>query len=163
MLYKADLSYLMRQELPSIGYQKRLCYRTDYNEVENLYWLINKRVFDNKLEMPVIEVSPRCRNYWGICYGGHDYTHTTNSFCKIKLMDKWYCKQWLITTLAHEMCHQYQWDVLGDERELHGKDRLMSHGPSFYKFREKLAEQGISLKIAHSRRKWFETQDLFKS
>jgi hypothetical protein len=77
-------------------------------------------------------------------------------------MDKWYCKQWLITVLAHEMCHQYQWDIQGMERLKRGKQPLMSHGPSFFVFRDKLKKHGISLKGAHSKRKWFWYQNLFK-
>lgn len=78
-------------------------------------------------------------------------------------MDKWYCRQWLITTLAHEMCHQYQWDIIGEQRISGGKDRLMSHGPSFFIFRDKLKDQGISLKTAHRSRKWFRYQNLFRA
>jgi hypothetical protein len=79
------------------------------------------------------------------------------------MMDKWFCPQWFVTTLAHEMVHQFQWDVLGPERQDNGKDWLMSHGPSFYAFREDLEPHNISLKVAHSQRRWFKHQDLFKA
>jgi hypothetical protein len=163
MFRNKNLSELMVEDLPTIGRQKKLCYRTDYNEVIALYKLINKSVFNNKLEMPIIEVVPRCRKYWGICYGSHERSPGRRSYCKIRVMDKWFCKQWLITVLAHEMCHQYQWDIVGDNRLKKGKDRLMSHGPSFYIFREKLAKNNISLKRHHRTRKWFKTQNFFKS
>ena len=65
MLRKTNLTELMREELPPISYQKRLCYRTDRDEVIALYHLINKTIFNNKLVMPEIEVMPRCRKYWG--------------------------------------------------------------------------------------------------
>ncbi len=158
MFRKANLAELMREELPPIAYQKRLLYRTDRTEVEMLFKLINKAVFNNKLPMPEIEVVPRCRKYWGICFGGHDRIPGKKSLCKIRLMDKWFCRQWLITTLAHEMCHQYQWDIVGDKRIKEGKERLMSHGPSFYIYRDKLAKQGISLKRSHGMRRWFKHQ-----
>jgi hypothetical protein len=77
-------------------------------------------------------------------------------------MDKWYSRQWLITVLAHEMCHQYQWDVQGLERLKKGKEPIMSHGPSFFVFRDKLKEHGIALKSAHSKRRWFLHQNMFK-
>ena len=112
--------------------------------------------------MPEIEVMPRCRKYWGMCFATHDMPTKTESFCKIRLMDKWYCKQWLITVLAHEMCHQYQWDVQGVQRLNEGKQPIMSHGPSFFVFRDKLKKHGISLKSAHGRRRWFKHQNLFK-
>ena len=163
MFKKANLTELMREELPPIAYQKRLYYRTDYDEVVRLYRMLNKSIFNNKLIMPEIEVMPRCRKYWGMCYGSLEMPTKTESFCKIRLMDKWYCKQWLITVLAHEMCHQYQWDVQGVERLNRGKEPIMSHGPSFFVFRDKLKKHGISLKSAHSKRKWFKHQNLFKA
>jgi hypothetical protein len=162
MFRKANLTELMREELPPIAYQKRLCYRTDYDEVVALYRLINKTIFNNELIMPEIEVMPRCRKYWGMCYGSLEMPTKNKSFCKIRLMDKWYCRQWLIAILAHEMCHQYQWDVEGLKRLGRGKEPIMSHGPSFFVFREKLKKHGIALKSAHSRRKWFRYQNLFK-
>lgn len=162
MFRKANLAELMREELPPIAYQKRLCYRTDYDEVVALYRLINKTIFNNKLIMPEIEVMPRCRKYWGMCFGALQMPTKSKSYCKIRLMDKWYCRQWLINVLAHEMCHQYQWDVEGMKRLNKGKEPIMSHGPSFFVFREKLKKHGICLKSAHSKRKWFLYQNLFK-
>ena len=162
MFRKANLTELMRQELPPIAYQKRLLYRTDHNEVVMLYRLINKTIFDNKLKMPEIEVMARCRKYWGMCYGSYDTPTKNKSSCKIRMMDKWYCRQWLITVLAHEMCHQYQWDVQGIERRKIGKDPIMSHGPSFFVFRDKMKKHGISLKSAHGRKRWFKHQNFFK-
>jgi len=162
MFNRSELSELMQEELPSIGYQKRLSYRTNYDEVEYLYRLINHNVFNNKLIMPEIEVVPRCRKYWGICFASVNMPTKTESFCRIRLMDKWYCKQWLITTLAHEMCHQYQWDVQGPKRLREGKEPILSHGPSFFVFKDKLAKHGIPLKHAHGMRRWFKHQNLFK-
>ena len=152
----------MNQPLPAIGYQKKLQYHTNYRKVLSLYKIINKEIFNNKLPTPIIEVVPRCREYWGQCYGEVYRIRYRKSHCRIRVMDKWFCEQWLITTLAHEMCHQYQWDILGQDREAKGMDRLMSHGPSFYVFRDKLARYGIPLKRHHRQRKWFATQDMFK-
>jgi hypothetical protein len=159
----SELSFLMSENLPSISYQKKMRYRTNDNEVENLYKLINQSIFDNVLIMPELEVRGRCRKYWGMCFGEFEKPNEANTYCKIRVMDKWFCKQWLITTLAHEMCHQYQWDIIGAERKNQGKDPLMSHGPTFFIHRTKLAEHGISLKKYHGMRRWFRTQDFFKS
>ena len=153
----------MESPLPSIGQQKRLSYRTNINEVTRLYKMLNWYIFDNALSMPTLEVVPRCRKYWGMCYGSYDAPIRNRSSCKIRLMDKWYCKQWLVAVLAHEMCHQYQWDIQGLERRKVGKDPIMSHGPSFFVFRDRLKKHGISLKGSHSRRKWFLYQNLFKA
>lgn len=94
---------------------------------------------------------------------GHIQKTSTGSHCTIRMMDKWFCPQWFVTTLAHEMVHQYQWDVLGPERQENGKDWLMSHGPSFFEFKPDLEDYDISLKTAHSQRRWFKHQDLFKA
>lgn len=162
MSKKSELLAMMKEDLPPIGQQKRLNYRTSKSEVIGYYKLINKLIFNNQLQMPDIEVSARCRKYWGICIGNHEKVKYRQTHCKIKLMDKWFCRQWLLTTLAHEMCHQYQWDILGDQRINEGKERIMSHGKSFYLFREKLAMHGISLKRSHGQKRWFKTQNLFK-
>lgn len=160
----SPLIEMMQERLPCLSYQKRLGYRTSLSEVEELYKIINHSIFDNKLQVPELIVASRCRKYWGMCYGEIEKPNDDkDTYCKIKLMDKWFCRQWLITTLAHEMCHQYQWDILGPQREENGKYPLMSHGPTFFLYRNKLAEHGISLKRAHSKRRWFATQDFFKS
>jgi hypothetical protein len=163
MFKNKSLHELMLEDLPSISQQKRLTYRTTHAEVTALYRLINKTIFNNKLLMPELEVAPRCREYWGLCFGSFIRPTARKSNCKIRLMDKWYCRQWLIIVLAHEMCHQYQWDIQGMERLKRGKQPLMSHGPSFFVFRDKLKNYGISLKSAHSKRKWFWYQNLFKA
>jgi hypothetical protein len=85
-----------------------------------------------------------------------------SSQCKIRLSDKWYCKQWLINTLAHEMAHQYQWDVYSKTRHLEGKYPVMSHGPSFYTFRKQLAKYGLVLKRSSGMKRWFRYQRLDK-
>jgi hypothetical protein len=157
-----SLEEMMDAPLPSIAYQKRLMYRTNYSEVTTLYRQLNYYIFDEELTLPIIEVAPRCRQYWGICYGAHEKKRYKRSLCKIRLMDKWFCKQWLITTLAHEMCHQYQWDIIGEKRIEEGKDRLMSHGPSFFLFRDRLAEYGIPLKTSHRQKHWLKYQNIFK-
>lgn len=164
MSRNSELSILMSQELPSYGYQKRLNYRTNQREVLHLYKLINREIFNNKLPQAEIRVLNKTPMYWGYCIAKNsipDIEHG-KSVCLIKVAEKWYCKQWLITTLAHEMVHQYQFDVESVKRMKHGLDPIMSHGPSFFVFREKLARHGISLKKAHSKRRWFHSQNLFK-
>lgn len=160
----SQLQVLMSEGLPNRTSQKRLMYRTDPTEVLELFHVINREIFSNKLPVPDIEIMPNCRKYWGLC-SAHSFTlhpDPKRSNCTIRLMDKWFCKQWLITTLAHEMCHQYQWDVIGHKRVKEGRAPLMSHGPTFFIFRDKLERHGISLKRSHSMRRWFRHQNLFK-
>lgn len=156
---------LMETELPRVSEQKRLLYRTTVDEVKYYYNVINEDIFRGKLIIPDILVTPRCRGYWGICQAKYllpDLKNRHLSNCSIKLMDKWFCQQWLITTLAHEMCHQYQWDIEGPKRMRMGLEPIMSHGPSFFRHREKLANHGIPLRRAHRMRHWLMHQNLFK-
>lgn len=156
----SQLSRLMGEDLPGRTYQKRLNFRTNHREVLELYNIINDEIFDNQLIVPEIQIMSRCRSYWGICMAKGIYPNyeTRKSNCIIRLSDKWFCKQWMITTLAHEMCHQYQWDIDGCNRIKDGKEPLMSHGPSFFAFRNVLAEHGISLKRSHGMKRWFKHQ-----
>lgn len=154
----------MSMELPTISAQKRLVYRTDLKEVRHLFRVLNMTIFDNKLPMPEFIIFRRGKDYWGLCEA-LDFRPNPNvkkSNVRIHLSDKWFCKQWLIDTLAHEMCHQYQWDVYSKQRMKNGQEPIMSHGPSFYVFRDKLAEYGISLKRHHRMKKWFKHQNFFK-
>lgn len=153
------LRVMMASELPPKTLQRRMPYRPSVDEVEYTYDKLNRYVFDNALKRPEI-ITSTLQKAWGVCYGLVEL-EPSGSNCKIRLMDKWYSIQWMVTTLAHEMCHQYQWDIYGPEREENGKHWLMSHGPSFLEHRDRLAEFDIPLKVSHSRRKWFEHQDLF--
>jgi hypothetical protein len=163
MYYDGDLTLkeLMDFPLPTIQRQKKLVFKPTLVQAQHIYYLLNENVFNNELIMPEILIKPRCRKYWGICYGEFE-PHENGSYCQIKLMDKWYCIQWFITILAHEMAHQHQWDVYGPEREKLGKEWLMSHGPSFFKFRDSLAQHNIPLRTSHSQKAWFKHQNLLK-
>lgn len=153
---------LMSDPLPSIGFQKRLSYRTNKKEVKELYRIINEEIFNNELPPTKLEVKSHCRGYWGICIAGGFSDKKKRSQCIIRVSDRWYCKQWLINTLAHEMVHQYQWDIYSKTRYLEGKDPIMSHGPSFYVFRDQLKEHGIVLKKSIGIKRWFKFQTLNK-
>jgi len=162
LLTQLSLNELMDLPLPSVHVQKRLPFRPSRHFVHHVYELLNYEVFGNTMYKPKLEIQSHCHKYWGMCMGDIRSNYT-GSHCTIRLMDKWFCPQWFVTTLAHEMVHQYQWDIIGPEREDEGKDWLMSHGPSFYSFREDLAPHDIPLKVSHSQRRWFKHQDLFKA
>lgn len=158
-----SLLEMMTEDIPSLPYQKREKYRTSRREVVGLFKLLNKEIFNNKLPMPEFRILKRSTDYWGMCSAKHYIPVTSKrSNCIITLDNKWYCKQWLIMTLAHEMCHQYQWDINSVKRMKEGKPPLMSHGPSFFIFKNKLAKHGIPLRRDHSISRWFKHQNLFK-
>lgn len=157
-----SLSELMNLPLPSITEQKRLYFRPSVYQVHHIYEMLNYYVFDNDLRKPNLIIAPRRRKYWGMCEG-NIRKYRTGSYCQIQLMDKWISIQWMVAIIAHEMVHQYQWDIIGPEREDEGRDFLMSHGPSFFMFRQRLEHFHIPLKTAFSQRRWYKHQDLFKT
>lgn len=161
-LIHRDLFEIMRMPLQGKTYQKRLLFRPLQSEVEHVYYLLNRDVFGGKLTTPEIQLKPKLRRYWGMCIGEH-FVQKTGSFCKVELLDKWTSPQWLVMILAHEMCHQYQWDIIGEERISQKKEKLMSHGPSFFQFRERLADLDIPLRRRYSMHQWHATQNLWKT
>lgn len=149
----------MDEELPSKTDQRLKKYRPNIEEVKAIYRLINREVFYNKLPMPKFIVK-RLYDAVGMCEGKDGPIRKTKSHCTIYLADRYYCRQWFISTLAHEMVHQYQWDVYSNIRVKKGNKRHMSHGPSFYIWRKKLSNFGIALAAnALHEDKWFVTQD----
>jgi len=159
---KSHLTEMMSSPLPLISEQKRLCYRPTIENTVYTYRCLNHYIFNNELKIPKITLQPRMRDIWGMCRGNYERDKKTKSYCTIQLMDKFYCEQWFLLVLAHEMCHQYQWDIIGDQRREKGINPIMSHGPSFFYFRDELNEFGIPLKTGISIRKWFLTQDFIK-
>lgn len=155
----SELRKLLSTPLPSLKKQARLPFRPSVEEVEYIYDVINLELFDNAMIRPTIHVGPYCYGFWGMCYG-EDEIFDTGSYCEIKVPDRWYCIQWMILVLSHEMCHAYQWDVEGSIRVVAGYPRLMSHGTTFIQHRARFKEYGIPLKEIYHHSKWFEFQDL---
>jgi hypothetical protein len=85
------------------------------------------------------------RTAWGWCVGLEEHDRR---FCKIELPPVWPFEQYVITALAHEMCHQYQWEILSAQREKLGLSAIMSHGPSFFTWRKPLGQLGIPLTVS---------------
>ena len=152
---------IMESPLPSKTYQRRKLFRPTASDAIYAYNIINRHVFDGVLHRPEIRLSS-LRKAWGTC-SWHDTKQYTGSFCRIELMNKWFCPQWFMNTLAHEMVHQYQWDIYRwDHLDFYGRpiyEKSGAHGPSFYMWRERLAEYGLHLKIAHGQKRWFKHQD----
>lgn len=156
---KRDLKLLMESELPSKTEQRQKKFRPTQKQVKEYFRLINREIFDNKLPIPKFQIR-RLYNCVGMCEGKEGPIRKTKSHCTIHLADKYYCIQWFLSTLAHEMVHQYQWDIFSNIRVKRGLTRHMSHGPSFYIWRKRLAKHGISLKAnALQEHTWFEVQD----
>jgi len=160
MTAQAQLIKLLETSLPCLSQQRRKPYRPTEQEINQIYSLINRAIFDAELTRPHI-VTGREVDALGWCVGLRS-PKRRRSGCVIRLTDKWYSIHWLIFVLSHEMCHQYQWDILGPKRLAQGRRPLISHGPSFFQHRDRLEAIGIPLrKVVHIHR-WFQYQDLKK-
>lgn len=151
---------LMQYELPSLTEQRAKVYRPDLDEINWVYNKLNFYIFDNELKRPPIKIG-QWRGYWGECTGHDDFTNP-GTYCSMKLSDKWFCVQWMVTTLAHEMAHQYEWDVIGEYYESRGRERRMTHRAAFFIHRDRMAQYGIDLKTSHGQKRWFKHQDFRK-
>lgn len=155
---------IMATPLPSITYQRRKQFRPNDMDVMYAYGILNRYVFDNALRKPEI-TQGILRKAWGMC-NWETKRQYTGSWCSIRLSDKWFCPQWFMNTLAHEMVHQYQWDVYRwDHLGTYGKEMFTgsgAHGPSFYAWRERFSYYGLNLKIAHGQKRWFKHQSFDK-
>jgi hypothetical protein len=155
---------IMEQPLPSITYQRRKSFRPSDSDVNYSYNLLNRYLFDNQLSKPKI-TQGRLIKCWGVCEW-FPIQQKFGTYCTIKLSDKWFCQQWFMNTLAHEMVHQYQWDIYRWEHiDYFGKDIYQNsggHGPSFYMWRDRFETYGLKLKISFGQRRWFKHQDFYK-
>jgi hypothetical protein len=152
---------IMETELPSKTYQRRKLYRPNKFDVILAYNNINRHIFNNQLIRPHIEIKSHIRGIWGCC-NWMDTEQYTGSHCFILLSDKWFCPQWFVNTLAHEMVHQWQWDV--HRWDVGGTiyEDSGAHGPSFFTWRERFSEFGLNLKTSHGQKRWFKHQDFTK-
>jgi len=156
----SQLEKLLATPLPSLSQQRRKPYRPQEREIHRVYSLLNRAIFDGAMRRPEIKTG-REVDALGWCIGMRSPSRS-RSGCIMRLTDKWFSVHWLIFVMAHEMCHQYQWDILGPQRQAQGREPIMSHGPSFFQHRDKLAELGIPLLKKVYMYRWFEYQDLRK-
>lgn len=158
------LRRIMECELPSITSQRRKEFRPGPAEITYAYNLINRNVFRNQLEKPIIRTG-RLNRAWGQCQW-HWKEQRHGTYCDLWLADKWFCPQWFMNVLAHEMVHQWQWDVYRwDYQDHFGRDMKhqgSGHGPSFYQWREEFEYYGLNLKGWFRMKKWFKYQDFTK-
>jgi len=155
---------IMAQPLPSLTYQRRKSFRPSDIAVSDAYDLINRYVFDGVLHKPNL-TQGTIKQCWGFC-SWEPEEQNSGSWCQIKVSDKWFCTQWFMNTLAHEMVHQYQWDIHRWEHlNTHGRDiyqKSKGHGPSFHAWRERFIHYGLFLKTSFGQRRWLKNQDFTK-
>ncbi len=151
---------VMQQPLPNLKYQRAKLFRPTDDEIEYAYSILNRYVFDDCLKKPNI-IQRRLKKTWGYCQWFDAPMNKT--WCEIHLHDRWFCAQWFMNTLAHEMAHQYQWDVYRwQHQDYYGREMPVgssAHGPSFFMWSERFTHFGLTLKTAYGQRRWFQYQD----
>lgn len=160
MTAQSQLVKLLSTTLPCRSQQRRKPYRPDRREIHRIYGLLNRAVFDGRLHRPTI-ITQRETDALGWCVGILA-PRSTRSGCLLRLSDKWFSVHWLIFVMAHEMSHQYQWDIIGPQRQAQGKPAVINHGRSFFIHKKRLAELGIPLMKQVRIHRWFTHQDLKK-
>ena len=156
---------IMQADLPSKTYQRQKLYRPKNSDVIYAYNIINRHVFDNQLRRPDIYIKSHLRKIWGCCVW-MSHKQYTGSHCVIQLSDKYFCEQWFMNVLAHEMVHQWQWDVYRWDHEEYFERKMYrasgAHGPSFFAWKDRFAALGLNLKTGHGQKRWFQYQDFTK-
>jgi hypothetical protein len=136
MAQKLDLRDLMSRPVV-LGKDYHLTPR----RARRLHNLINQTIFQGKLSTCDIAIRPM-KKVWGWCLG---FQENDQFHCRIELPPSWPFPQYAITVLAHEMCHQYQWEIVTPRRIRQGQTYIMSHGPSFFHWRDRLNRHFIPL------------------
>jgi hypothetical protein len=154
----------MQADLPSITYQRRKYFRPSQADINYAYNAINRHVFGNQLRKPRIHTG-RVARAWGSCQW-YWREQRSGSYCDLWIADKWFCQQWFMNTLAHEMVHQWQWDIYRwDHQAVFGREPHTDsggHGPNFHAWRDEFDYYGLTLKSWFRTKKWFKYQDFRK-
>lgn len=149
MVNGGSISTVMKTELPPKVYQREKRFRPDAKLVNVVYEMLNFQLFNSTLTRPQI-ILRQHRNQFGqtLCYTQRVRRGTD---CVIDISDKWYCVQWLIAVLSHEMIHQYQWD-------LRQYSEIDFHGSTFYEWSTKFSEHDIPLSSTYDGDYWLSHQ-----
>lgn len=117
---------------------KKSKYQATLHDARTVWSALNHAVFGGVLNLPekFIVQNRSTWDFWGECEGwirgsrwGQPYTKA------IRLQRIYRNPKTFIDVMAHEMVHQYEWERQG----------VMSHGRTFFAWKEKLEEKGIPL------------------
>jgi hypothetical protein len=95
--------------------------------------VLNKLIFKTQLP-PFYRVKiSSIKDAWANCLG---FEEKGIRWCSVHLDKKFPSEAHFVTVLIHEMVHNYEWCILKKD---------MSHGPDFFKWKEKLNSLGVPL------------------
>ena len=145
------ITNLMSTPLPSKTKQRKLCFVPDKQLSRYVYTALNYAVFEGKLNQTTPISHRSMYSNWGNFSG---YIVKEHRLSKIRILPKYFCVQWFVTILAHEMIHAYQWEILRSDV------KLVDHGESFLALRPAFRQFGIPVTEHHNVVEWFKTQDI---
>jgi len=140
------LETLMLTPYPTKTDARKMAYRPSKKDAEKVFEAINVCIFGDILEVPPVRLK-RVRKAWGWCDGKYKEKHGIwIPYTKEIVMHPYYPSiHVFVATLGHEMVHHWQWTINSIERIAQGKKPLMSHGPSFYQWRDVFKKNGLPL------------------
>jgi hypothetical protein len=130
------LERMMAKPIPNRAEYWRNEYRPTRQKIALTYNLLNKTFFKDKLERPTIQVY-RQRECWGWANLLDNYR------VDMGLNHRYPCEQFFIGVLAHEMIHQWQWEVDAPWRRKNGIRIQTCHGENFIAWKDTFAEYEI--------------------
>lgn len=114
-------------------------FRPTISDCREIFKAINRNVFNGELTMPSFRLV-NSQDSWGECVGDLN----DSSSCTIKMNKSFPSKRLFVYTLAHEMVHQWEWLVYDH----------MTHGKTFFVWRNELKKYGIVLTRAYNAKKY---------
>ena len=146
ILLKPKLAQILDAPCPSKSHYRSMPYRPDDKEIGSVFTAINNDIFGGILRQPTIRVS-RVKKTWGWCQGDYERRCGQDWPCikEIIVYPMYPSIHMFVAILGHEMVHQWQWTINSIERLAMGKKPLMSHGPTFYQWRNAFEDRGLPL------------------
>jgi len=157
MLRRSPLLKIMESELPDFARCKK-GYQPTLKEAKHYYKLINRHVFENQLTPTKIRIF-RMRDCWGYCSNINN--NSSEPISEILLTRKFPCLQFFIAVLAHEMVHQFQWEIETPLRRSRGLGPVWGHGANFFRWSRKFKRVGIPLSRYGNHHKLIEHRDIW--
>lgn len=104
-------------------------------DIRKWHGVLNAVVFDGVIPKFYDIKIQRIRNEFAWAIPFYDTEDETKKWCTLKIDTSFHSFKKFLIVLAHEMIHCWQWIVEGE----------MTHGKTFFQWREKLAEHEIPL------------------
>ena len=138
-------------------------YKANKTEAWKWFHILNEQIFGNLLE-PVDKIFISNHKNYGDVYALYYYDDKFRGKpAKISLCKRFDDEKMFVEILAHEMIHQWQWDVYRfDHLDYFGRpmfENSGAHGPSFFAWKNRFADYGLHLKTWYGQKRWFKHQD----